>query len=286
MLYSTPIIFFVGLCVLGLEYIGCIKKNYFLNGWLSAILASLTYSLLTWNTKLYPARHIEYLMVPMCIVGAVGLKNLFYSNIDTKLFYRWKRRLSKTLIFPDKKFLYTPIRSYMFVGIVLAVILSNAVSVYPAGESLGMINETISDPCINAVEWINKNLDRNNSVIATDLRLSNFIWAEGFNATFDATNETWTATNWTDCIHDLDEKTGLHRRVSHILIDDVMREKVIYLGVWLSVHMTNESYEKFSRQPFELIYRNATVNQNMEEIHWTEIYAVNWTFIEKHLETL
>jgi hypothetical protein len=47
--------------------------------------------------------------------------------------------------------------------------------------------------------------------------------------------------------------------------------------------MNNNSYDKFLDQPFELIYRNATLNIEMEEIHWTELYSVNWTYIEKNL---
>ena len=48
--------------------------------------------------------------------------------------------------------------------------------------------------------------------------------------------------------------------------------------------MTNESYEKFMYPPFELVYRNATLNQDMEEERWVDVYAVNWTFIEKFYE--
>jgi hypothetical protein len=46
--------------------------------------------------------------------------------------------------------------------------------------------------------------------------------------------------------------------------------------------MTNESYLKFKQEPFELVYRNATMNQDQEETHWAEVYLVNWTFIEQH----
>jgi hypothetical protein len=46
--------------------------------------------------------------------------------------------------------------------------------------------------------------------------------------------------------------------------------------------MTNESYEKFSNQPFELVYRNATVNPDTEEESWTEVYKVNWEYIEEY----
>ena len=71
--------------------------------------------------------------------------------------------------------------------------------------------------------------------------------------------------------------------VTHVLIDDVMRDMSVNVRVLQSVYMTNESYLKFKQEPFELVYRNATMNQNQEEVHWAEVYRVNWTFIEQHL---
>ena len=46
--------------------------------------------------------------------------------------------------------------------------------------------------------------------------------------------------------------------------------------------MTNESYNKFLEQPFELIYRNVTYNNAFEETYWTEVYQINWTFIQEN----
>ena len=73
--------------------------------------------------------------------------------------------------------------------------------------------------------------------------------------------------------------------ITHVVVDNIMRESVVHIGFdGKKVYMTNESYEKFVYQPFELVYRNATLNQNMEEAHWAEVYAVNWTFVEKYLK--
>jgi hypothetical protein len=108
------------------------------------------------------------------------------------------------------------------------------------------------------------------------------IWAEGINATFESTNDTWICDTWVGCIIDFDAVQS-HRRVTHVLIDDVMRDISVNIRVLQSVYMTNESYLKFSQEPFELVYRNATVNQDNKEIHWAEVYSVNWTFIEQNL---
>jgi PKD repeat protein len=144
------------------------------------------------------------------------------------------------------------------------------------------MDESIPNETANTIEWITGNLDKNNTIVATDLRLSKMIWAEGINTTFEDTNDTWTCDTWVGCIGDFDTEEN-HGKVTHILIDDVMRDISVNVRVTQSVYMTNESYLKFSQEPFELLYRNATINQNNEEIHWAEVYCVNWTFIEQHL---
>ena len=60
-----------------------------------------------------------------------------------------------------------------------------------------------------------------------------------------------------------------------------MRDQVVHIGFdGKKAFMTNESYKKFLDQPFNLIYRNVSYINELEEGHWTEIYAVNWTYIE------
>ena len=54
-----------------------------------------------------------------------------------------------------------------------------------------------------------------------------------------------------------------------------MKEKIVNIDVGKYYQMSNESYEKFLSDPFELIYRNSTYNNLGEEIHWVEIYKVN-----------
>jgi hypothetical protein len=104
------------------------------------------------------------------------------------------------------------------------------------------------------------------------------LWAEGFNSTYESTNETWWCETWEQCRIDLDYEEN-HSRVTHVLIDDVMRVTSVNVDVIYSIYMTNESYSKFQREPFDLIYRNATVNDDFKEVHWAEIYSIDWTYI-------
>ncbi len=268
-LYSIPMLFFIGFGCLGVEYLKHMKNRWFFQAWLCAILSSFIYSLVTVNTTLFPDRHVEYLTVPACLFAAVGILYFFRSRE-----YKVSLSLKKQLSYPTIQAL--------FVLVVCGLVFSNAVAVYPVYTSLEWMDESIPNETANAIDWMNDNLDRNNTLVATDLRLSKMIWAEGMNATFEGTNDTWTSDTWVGCVADFDAEMH-HRLVTHVLIDDVMRDISVNVRVLQSVYMTNESYLKFSQEPFTLVYRNATVNQENEEIHWAEVYSVNWTFIEQHL---
>jgi len=268
-LYSIPMLLFIGFGCLGVEYLKHVKNRWFFQAWLCAILSSFIYSLVTVNTTLFPDRHVEYLTIPACLFAAVGV------------LYFFRSREYKVSLSLKKQFSYPTIQ-VLFVLVVSGLVFSNAVAVYPVYTSLEWMDESIPNETVNAIDWINDNLDRNDTLIATDLRLSKMIWAEGINATFEDTNDTWTCDTWVGCVADFEGEQS-RRLVTHVLIDDVMRDISVNVRVLCSVYMTNESYLKFSQEPFELIYRNATVNQDNEEIHWAEVYSVNWTFIEQNL---
>jgi len=268
-LYSIPMLLFIGFGCLGVEYLKEVKNRWFFQAWLCAILSSFIYSLVTVNTTLFPDRHVEYLTVPACLFAAVGVLYFFR--------YR-EHKVSLSL----KKQLSSPSIQVLFVLVVFGLVFSNAVAVYPVYTSLEWMDESIPNETANTIDWIQNNLDRNTTMIATDLRLSKMMWAEGINATFEGTNESWTCDTWVGCVADFDAK-GNNPRVTHVLIDDVMRDMSVNVQVLQSFYMTNESYLKFKQEPFELLYRNATVNQDNEEVHWAEVYSVNWTFIDQHL---
>jgi hypothetical protein len=268
-LYSIPMLLFIGFGCLGVEYLKHVKNRWFFQAWLCAIISSFIYSLVTVNTTLFPDRHVEYLTIPACLFAAVGVLYFFR--------YR-EHKVSLSL----KKQLSYPTIQVLFVLVVCGLVFSNAVAVYPVYTSLEWMDESIPNETANAIDWINDNLHGNDTLVATDLRLSKMIWAEGINATFEDTNDTWTCDTWVGCVADfqVERNRGM---VTHVLIDDVMRDVSVNVRVLQSVYMTNESYLKFSQEPFELVYRNTTVNQDNKEIHWAEVYRVNWTFIEQNL---
>ncbi len=267
-LLSIPIIAFSSFAAAGVPFLSLSKKRSFLQGWLLVISLSLLYALFTENTTLYPDRHIEYLMVPMSASAAFGIVEIEKRiEIDFQTLRKRFRHISTDVA---------------IISILVTIILSNAFVVYPARYSFGNLDERFSDACFSAIEWLKEHTNSSDT-IATDLRLSDFVWAYGMNATFDKTNITWSCTDWRDCLDELKGNEN-YSRVTYILIDDVMRNSVVYLNVDLQVYITNESYDKFLREPFELVYRNATIDSSGEEIHWAEVYRVNWTYIEEFEE--
>jgi hypothetical protein len=267
-LYSIPMLLFIGFGCMGVEYLENIKNRWFFQGWLCAILVSFMYSLVTVNTTLFPDRHVEYLTVPACLFAAVGVI-YFFKKRETKLSVSLKKPLSNPSI------------QIAFVLVVFGLVFSNAVAVYPVYTSLDWMDESISDQTINTIHWITQHLDKNTTVVATDLRLSKMLWAEEYNVTFDSTNTTWSSDSWINCSVEF-YATENHSRVTHVLIDDVMKDTSVNVNLMQSIYMTNESYAKFLHDPFHLLYRNETVNSDSEVIHWAELYEVNWSYIENY----
>jgi hypothetical protein len=270
-LYSLPLVLFIGIGSMSLEFIRHEQNHWFFQGWLVATLGSFLFSLITMNNTLFPDRHIEYIMVPVCYVGAVGVLHLH------RLEWKTPRMLWK-MINP-----HTLVKSVFLVFVVL-VLLGNAVALYPAVDSFEWSDERIQTPTLNTIQWMEDHLDVNTTVVATDLKLSKLLWASGYQVTYQYTNSTWVCNQWKECVDDLDTKIidgdFAHDRVSHIFIDDIMREYSVNLDLFHTLYMTNSSYEKFQKNPFTLVYRNVTCAEDGSVDHWAELYEINWLYID------
>jgi len=264
LLYSIPMLLLVSLSLAGFSDLKKTNGGIFIRGWSIALLLSFLYSLVSAN--FFPDRHLEYLIVPLCIPAAIVVKEMLEGRKKQDI-----KKASLRLVLPVLKHPHINVMAVIVVGIMC---VSNIMVAYPTIDALNSIDERVSQPCINTFEWMEGNIS-NVSVVASDHRLSMILWAEGFDITYGETNHTWTAENVTVCFSELRKLN-----VTHIVIDDIMRETVINIDVGKYYHMSNESYEKFISEPFELIYRNATVNNIGEELHWVEVYKVNKSYFD------
>ena len=270
--YSIPMILLASFSLSGFSLLKQEYNGYLVYGWSIALIGSFLFSIS--SAKLMPDRHLEYLIVPLCIPAALSIHYLIKSHTITEI----------TSLINPHKFIHQPqslkshLRTIAIPVIVGSLIIANTMAAYPTIDALDSLDERVSDPCISVLDWMDGNVS-NSSVIASDHRLSMLCWANGYNITYGETNTTWYAKNLSGCIDQLKQLN-----ITHILIDDIMREKVVNVDVGRYFHMTNESYDKFKEDPFTLVYRNATFNNDFEEVHWIEMYEINYSKIPSTLD--
>lgn len=282
--YSIPLVLIFAFGFAGVRYTRFVKNGSFIRGWLLAILVSLTYGLVTNSSTILPHRHFEYLMAPLCIVSIFGIRIIFLNFNYDKIYGLTKKymRFKKPSFYLLKKSFNLQSRTLPYLVVILFLVTANAVSVYPSHVALNASYEAITNEDFSAIKWIEENCDKNTTIVASDHRLARITEAAGFNTTLDESIILWFSKNYVDCISELEGISKNHSRITHIIIDDVMKEKVVHVGFGRIFYMTNESYEKFSYKPFELLYRNETLNEDMVIQHWTEIYGVNWTYLDNY----
>jgi len=252
---------------------------------LLAILVSFVYGLLTNSSTILPHRHFEYIMVPLSIISIFGISGIFL-NLNYERIFKFTEKLhhiNKPSLYYLKKSSLLQKRQFIYIAVIFFLVTANAVSVYPSHIALNASYEAITDEDLAVIKWMDENFDKNGSVIASDHRLARITEAVGFNTTLDESIIIWISENFTDYIRELEGIGKNYSKITHVIIDDIMKDKVVHVGFGKIFYMTNESYEKFSYHPFELAYRNATLNQDMEEERWAEVYTVNWTFIKEIL---
>ncbi len=281
-IYSLPLILIFAFGFAGVRYTRFIQNGDFIRGWVLAILLSFVYGIITNSSAILPHRHFEYLMAPLSIISIFGIRiillNINYDKLS-KFTKKYRQIKKPTVYFFSKSFLLQK-RRIPYIVVILFLVTSNAVSVYPSHVALNASYEAITEEDFSVIEWMDDNCNKNMSIIASDHRLARVTEAVGFNTTLDESTIIWICENFTECLSELEGIGKNHSRITHVIIDDIMKDKVVHVGFGKIFYTTNESYEKFSNQPFELLYRNATFDENMIEVHWSEVYSVNWTFIE------
>jgi hypothetical protein len=270
--YSLPMVLLVSFSLAGFSLLKEQKKGFFIQAWSIALMGSFLFSILSAN--LMPDRHLEYLIVPLCVPAAMSMNHLIQNHKVKEI----KSLFSSQKIIRRNHLLKPHLRPFVIPSIVAILIIANTMTAYSSIDALDSLDERVSDPCLSVMEWMEGNMS-SDSVIASDHRLSMLCWANGYNITYGETNTTWTSENVSQCLEELQQFN-----ITHILIDDIMVLRVVNVNVGMYYHMTNSSYEKFQEEPFTLIYRNATTNNQFEEIHWIELYEIDYSKISNKTE--
>jgi len=291
--FSLPFLIIIAFGVAGFSYTWKMKNGTFICGWMVAVMLSFVYAIFSGNKILLPHRHIEYMMAPLAIFSVYGLGGIFSDPKYKKLLLKFKMKKKLFNNRPPKRIIFSIKNQLIQLFIILLIFVSLAATPYIAHKSLKASDERISTQDIAVFDWMYENLDKNCSMIASDHRLARMVEAYGFNTTKDETEELWEAENLNEYIHELLGIGKNHTRITHVIIDNIMKYDVVHVHFGEIRYMINEtkedetkyaSYDKFLREPFNLIYRNESIEIDpitQEPLQWTEIFEVNWSYLEK-----
>ncbi len=291
-IYTFPFLVVISLGVAGFSYTWHTKNGAFICGWILAVLLSFGYAILSNNRILLPHRHVEYMMAPLAIIAVFGLGGILSDTKYVEFLSKFKTKKDSFVHMPSKKIKFSKKNPLLKLFIIFVIVLSLAATPYLAHKTLNASDERITTQNIAVFEWMSENLDKNLSMIASDHRLARMAEAYGFNTTKDETEEIWEAEKLDEYIYELLGVGKNHSRITHIIIDNIMKYDVVHVHFGEIRYMINKtreddtrfaSYDKFSKQPFNLIYRNESIETDIvtqEPIQWAEIYEVNWTYLE------
>lgn len=229
--YLIPFIFVLGFGAVGFFTHRSLPHGDFLRGWIIAISLSFIVSLVFGSAMEYN-RHFEYFMVPIAAVAVYGV--IFFLK---EHFFR---------------------REFVYIVVILVLVIANAATVYPAYDILE-VEESISDSDVNVMLFVSGNITKNDTVICSDHRIERLFESFGYNTTKDFAKTIWNTTH-------LDELFVYS--IDYVFIDKQMCEDGIHNSKYGLIFMTPQSYAKFKRVPFKLVYRYET-NES-----WAEFYKV------------
>jgi hypothetical protein len=185
-----------------------------------------------------PARHAEYLFIPLGLLIAVGAARLLARVHD-----RAGRRA-------------------FLAGTVAVVVLlaANAAIVYPPQADFGGFQEGLTHGDSGLWMWVGIAAPTT-AVVASDHRLSSMIFGfDGNQATWDSTPALFTGSNWSSARGELERSQAPNPSFEHS-IDLVVVDSVMYGGVALNpsasaLPLSSDAIHWFQSAPFVLIYQN------------------------------
>ena len=262
--FLIPTTIAVGFAIYGMSVIKGKHERGCIMGWLYPLFISLILTTVTWHAALFPFRHLEYIAYPLAILSAFGAYS-YWKSLKKKEGKENKILISRKWL-PSKSFEY----------IVIIILILSLISAYAVQRTTSGYEESISEEVFDIVFWIKGNITGANFTVASDHRISQILWAEGYNATSDEAYVIWFSHDWTDCLEELETVNYTKPQIRYIMIDHVMR----FDGIQSNINetprnMTPESYGKFAHPPFELLYRS----ESLDGEKWAELYDVDWDYI-------
>jgi hypothetical protein len=184
-----------------------------------------------------PARHAEYLFIPLGFVIAVGAARLVVRTGD---------RAGR--------------RAFLAACVGVVVLLgANAAIVYPPQADLGGFEEGLTHGDAALWMWVGIAEPRT-AAVASDHRLSSMIFGfDGNPATWDSTPALFTGSNWSAAVAELRDSTAPNspgRPVDLVAVDSVMYGGVALNPSGSAAPLSSAAIQWFDGLPFVLLYEN------------------------------
>jgi hypothetical protein len=183
-----------------------------------------------------PARHAEYLFIPLGLMIAVGA---------ARFLARVRDRAGR--------------RAFL-AGVLGVVVLlaANAAIVYPPQADLGGFEEGLTHGDAGIWLWIGIAAPPA-AVVASDHRLSSMVFGfDGNPATWDSTPALFTGSNWSQARADLEGSTAptVVRPIDLVAIDPVMHVGVALNPAGAALPLSADALRWFQSAPFVPVYEN------------------------------
>ncbi|HWH07596.1 MAG TPA: hypothetical protein VNX21_00255, partial [Candidatus Thermoplasmatota archaeon] len=259
LLYVLPVVAFLAFLPLGHAAMRFHRNGTLVLGWLYAVLASLAFAILTSSRVLFPFRHVDYLVMGMAPLAALGMLMVYDQSLASKV--------------PAER---PRVRAILVGGLVALVAVSGLLSL-PPRETIGGFEEGISQAELRAVEWVRDHPEAipQNATIAADHRVSSLLFGlAGVRPTWDFTPRTYHAENATEA---LDELRDVHvpgrgdARVDYVLLSPEIEAGVTLVQWETSRPMTPKAIAKFE---------DPTVFEKVYDEEGVRIWRVRWEAVD------
>ena len=306
---SLPFIIFISISVVGIKYF-LIENNIAETlGWSMAIILSLLYSFVSKNTVLIPARNIEYLSEPFCIIsGYVLIKWYLYfrshkrgAGVRIKQTYAEVRQIVAPIAINGpagvtvvtaprmgavrsvRHLTYSarrPVENIIVIAAVSLVLLMGVASYPMVDYFVPSHTEAITIEDNSTIQYLIQTGNKNLSV-ATDHQIGILLYSYGYSSPFNNISILWNATSWPSAVGEITGDNGSYSPLGYVFLNSYM----LRYGVWgfnsslnpnqAPIMVNGSAFSKFFKEPFQLVYENSSAIDNSTSY----LFTLNWTYL-------